>query len=82
MLIGFAVGMLMIGLVTCNTRFVIKGNITASMLISYAISSIWAIGVHQVANKGWKVGQAYAIGAALGTCIGMTVTRKVKNEKS
>lgn len=75
-IIAFLVGFVMIGLVAASTRFTARGKWQVSLVLSYLISTMWAIGVQHVANKGWMVGQAYAVGGALGTAVGIRLSRK------
>jgi hypothetical protein len=77
---AFFIGLSMVAMVSANTRLVVRGNALSSAVISYLISTVWSFGIVLVAHKGIGVGQAYAAGSAIGTCIGIRLSRQTKGE--
>lgn len=71
----FLMGILQVFLVAANVRQVAEGRLLGAFLVGCGISGVWAYNVHHIAISGVQDGLLYALGAGLGTVLGIVTTR-------
>lgn len=72
---AFLLGLLMVTLVSANTRQVAHLHFAGAFFVGVAISLTWVFGIKAVAHSSRIVGVCYALGAGCGTLLGMVITR-------
>jgi hypothetical protein len=71
----FLMGILQVFLVAANVRQVAEGRLVGACIGGIGISAVWAYNVHHIAISGVLDGCLYALGAGIGTVLGIVVTR-------
>jgi hypothetical protein len=71
----FLMGVLQVALVAANTRQVAQARLVGSFFVGIGISAVWAYNVHHIAIGGVVDGACYALGAGVGTVLGIIITR-------
>jgi hypothetical protein len=71
----FTLGFLQVMLVSAQIWQVSHENVTEIFLLGIALNLVWAWNVSRIAFAGWIDRFVYAVGAALGSVIGLYVSK-------
>lgn len=73
----FALGFLMVALVSSNVTFIAERDLGAAAGTSFIIQLVWTFGVGTMARSTTRAKVLYALGGAAGNCAGILIGRWV-----